>query len=108
MDQLFGHILNMSITGSYVIVFIIVARLFLRKVPKIFSYALWSVVLFRLLCPFSIESIFSFIQSEVQNSPQNKLYTQTPQIQNVINTSDQAVNNKIPVPIPLHLLHQVV
>ena len=108
MDQLYEHILNMSITGSYVIVFIIVARLFLRKVPKIFSYALWSVVLFRLLCPFSIESIFSFIPSEVQNSPQNKLYTQTPQIQNVINTSDQAVNNKIPVPIPLHLLHQVV
>ncbi|MEK4295151.1 M56 family metallopeptidase [Paenibacillus sp. FSL R5-0914] len=100
MDQLFEHILNMNITGSYVIVFIIVARLFLRKVPKIFSYALWSVVLIRLLCPFSIESIFSFIPSEVQNSPLNKLYTQTPQIQNVINTSEQAVNNISPVPIP--------
>lgn len=99
MDQLFGQLLNMSITGSYVIVFIIVARLFLRKVPKIFSYALWSVVLIRLLCPFSIESIFSFIPSEVQNSPLNKLYTQTPQIQNVINTSEQAVNNISPVPI---------
>ncbi|CAH1055548.1 hypothetical protein PAECIP111894_01700 [Paenibacillus pseudetheri] len=31
MDQFFGQLLNMSITGSYVIVFIIVARLFLRK-----------------------------------------------------------------------------
>jgi beta-lactamase regulating signal transducer with metallopeptidase domain len=100
VDQLFEHIINMSITGSYVIVFIIVARLFLRKAPKIFSYALWSVVLIRLLCPFSIESIFSFIPSEVQNSPLNKLYTQTPQIQNVINTSEQAVNNISPVPIP--------
>ncbi|MEK3660736.1 M56 family metallopeptidase [Paenibacillus sp. FSL F4-0236] len=100
MDQLFELLLNMSITGSYVIVFIIVARLFLRKVPKIFSYALWSVVLIRLLCPFSIESIFSFIPSEVQNSPLNKLYTQTPQIQNVINTSEQAVNNISPVLIP--------
>ncbi|WP_340008858.1 M56 family metallopeptidase [Paenibacillus sp. FSL K6-0276] len=100
MEQLFGHILNMSITGSYVIVFIIVARLFLRKVPKIFSYALWSVVLFRLLCPYSIESIFSFIPSEVQNSPLNKQYIQTPQIQNVINTSDQAVNNISTVLIP--------
>ncbi|MEK3747161.1 M56 family metallopeptidase [Paenibacillus sp. FSL E2-8871] len=100
MDQLFEQLLNMSITGSYVIVFIIVARLFLRKVPKIFSYALWSVVLIRLLCPFSIESIFSFIPSEVQNSPLNKLYTQMPQIQNVINTSEQAVNNISPVLIP--------
>lgn len=100
MDQLFGHILNMSITGSYVIVFIIVARLFLRKVPKIFSYALWSVVLFRLLCPFSIESIFSFIPSEVQNTPLNKQFTQMPQIQEVINTSDQAVNHISTVLVP--------
>jgi beta-lactamase regulating signal transducer with metallopeptidase domain len=100
VDQLFEHIINMNITGSYVIVFIIAARLFLRKAPKIFSYALWSVVLIRLLCPFSIESIFSFIPSEVQNSPLTKLYTQTPQIQNVINTSEQAVNNISPVPIP--------
>lgn len=100
MDQLFGHILNMSITGSYVIVFIIVARLFLRKVPKIFSYALWSVVLFRLLCPFSIESMFSFIPAEVQSSPLNKLYTQTPQIENVISTSDQALINISTVPVP--------
>ncbi|MEK5254350.1 M56 family metallopeptidase [Paenibacillus sp. FSL F4-0125] len=99
MDQLFGHILNMSITGSYVIVFIIVARLFLRKVPKIFSYALWSVVLFRLLCPFSIESIFSFIPSEVQNTPLNKQFTQMPQIQKVINTSDQAVNHISTAPV---------
>lgn len=98
MEQLFEQLLNMSITGSYVIVFIIVARLFLRKVPKIFSYALWSVVLFRLLCPFSIESIFSFIPSEVQSSPLNKLYTQTPQISNVINSSD--IISTVPIPAP--------
>lgn len=93
MDQLFVHILNMSITGSYVIVVIIVARLFLKKVPKIFSYVLWSVVLFRLLCPFSIESIFSLIPSEAQSTSLNKIYSQAPQIPNVINGSDQAANN---------------
>jgi beta-lactamase regulating signal transducer with metallopeptidase domain len=29
----------------------------LKKSPKIFSYLLWLIVLFRLVCPFSIEFI---------------------------------------------------
>jgi len=54
-------ILNMSITGSVVILFVLLARLALKKAPKIFSYALWSVVLFRLLCPISITTNFSLL-----------------------------------------------
>lgn len=41
------------------IVLVILLRLFLKKAPKIISYALWGVVLFRLLCPVSIGSGFS-------------------------------------------------
>lgn len=44
---------NMSITASYVILVVLLARTCLKKAPKIFSYALWSVALFRLICPFS-------------------------------------------------------
>ena len=33
-------ILNMTITGSVVILFVLLARLALKKAPKIFSYAL--------------------------------------------------------------------
>ncbi|AFM00256.1 antirepressor regulating drug resistance protein [Desulfitobacterium dehalogenans ATCC 51507] len=54
-------VLNMSITASYVAVVVILIRFFLRKAPKIFSYVLWSVVLFRLLCPLSLTSDFSFL-----------------------------------------------
>lgn len=53
--------LKMSITFCYVILFVILARLLLKRTPKIFSYLLWSVVLFRLLCPFFLESYFSII-----------------------------------------------
>lgn len=55
LDTVFMEILNMTKTASIVILFIILARLILKKAPKIFSYALWAVVLFRLLCPVSIE-----------------------------------------------------
>lgn len=58
---LLPKVLNMSLTASIVIVLVLLARLLLRKSPKIFSYALWAVVLFRLLCPVSFSSEFSLL-----------------------------------------------
>ena len=59
MSELFLTVLNMSFTASYVILFVILIRLLLKKSPKFISYALWGVVAFRLLIPFSFESMFS-------------------------------------------------
>ena len=53
--NLFPRILSMSLTAGAVIIFVLLARLALRRAPKVFSYALWAVVLFRLLCPTAIE-----------------------------------------------------
>ena len=47
-------LLKMSATGTAVICMVMLLRLFLRRAPKIFSYALWLIVLFRLLCPVSV------------------------------------------------------
>ena len=47
-------LLKMSATGTAVICVVMLLRLFLRRAPKIFSYALWLIVLFRLLCPVSV------------------------------------------------------
>lgn len=55
-------IVNMSITGGILILLVLLARLLLKRAPKIFSYALWSVVLFRLLCPVSFTSDFSLLR----------------------------------------------
>lgn len=64
LENSFLEILNMSFTGSIAILFVLLARLLLKKAPKIFSYALWSVVLFRLSCPFSFESVFSVLPTK--------------------------------------------
>ena len=56
LDQLFMQILDMSRIASIVILFVLLARLLLRRAPKVYSYVLWAVVLFRLLCPVSIEA----------------------------------------------------
>ena len=65
MTGLFLQILQMSVTGSFVIGFVLIARLLLKKAPKKFSYLLWALVLFRLLCPLSIGSSFSFVPKAV-------------------------------------------
>lgn len=61
MTVLFRTILAMSITASYCIFAVLLVRFFLRKAPRIYSYILWSVVLFRLICPFSFESRWSIL-----------------------------------------------
>ena len=62
MQVAFARILNMSLTGSIVIAVVLLARLFLKRAPKIYSYALWAVVLFRLLCPLSITAGLSVLK----------------------------------------------
>lgn len=95
MDSVFWQILNMSITASYVILFVIVSRLILKRVPKIFSYVLWSVVLFRLVSPFSFDSIFSLIPVTTQTVPTNTMYSQSPEIHIGLAPVGQAVNNSM-------------
>lgn len=58
---IFPKILNMSLVSGFLILLILLARLLLRKSPKIYSYLLWSAVLFRLLCPVSLPSPMSLV-----------------------------------------------
>ena len=79
LQNVFLTVWNMSLTGSIIIGFVLLARIILRKAPKVFSYALWSVVLFRLLCPVSISSVFSVL---------NFMKTAEPVSQSVVTTMD--------------------
>ena len=75
--KLFPSVLNMSITASVAVIVLIVFRYVCRylggitkKIPTVVFYSLWVVVLFRLLCPFSITSDKSFFQQ--YDSPINR------------------------------------
>ena len=61
MHRLFPIVCNMSLTASVVILAVLAVRLLLRRAPKVFTYALWAVVLFRLLCPVSVTSAVSLL-----------------------------------------------
>lgn len=64
MDILYGmlhKIINMGITGTIAILAVLFIRMFLCRAPKKYSYMLWGIVLFRLLCPVSLPSVFSVL-----------------------------------------------
>jgi beta-lactamase regulating signal transducer with metallopeptidase domain len=90
----------MSLTASFVAVTVIITRLLLKKAPKIFSYALWAIVLFRLVCPFTFESPLSLIPSMTNAIPQDIVYSQNPTITTQIEIIDNAVNQSIQASLP--------
>lgn len=70
LDEIFMQVLDMTKVASVVILVVVLARLLLKKVPKVYSYGLWAVVLFRLLCPETFEtpvSIVPRVSPTVQN-----------------------------------------
>lgn len=108
---LLPKILNMSLTAGIVIVLVLFARLPLKKAPKVFSYALWAVVLFRLLCPVSFSSEFSLIglfntpvttvgdsgtYSSITYIPDNIVHTEYPKVDLPIQGISGAINETLP------------
>ncbi|MFA5536249.1 MAG: M56 family metallopeptidase, partial [Bacillota bacterium] len=95
-ENIFLQILNLSFTASFVIIFVLLARLFLKKSPKILSYALWGVVLFRLICPLSFESMFSLLPVKPNPIPLDIVYEAFPTIDTGIPAINQTVNQSLP------------
>ena len=66
MTKVFIHVLNMSLTAGITIAAILLMRFLIRKAPKVYSYALWGIALFRLLCPVSFSlpvSVFRLLRA---------------------------------------------
>ncbi len=99
MSRVFLTVLNMSLTASYAALAVIASRFFLNKAPKIFSYALWIVVLFRLLCPFTLESHISLMPSYTDSIPEN-IGFENPAADTGDSIIDNTVNNTAQISLP--------
>ena len=77
----FPDLMDINLTASIVIAFVICVRQFLKRAPKIFSYALWGIVLLRLLVPVSIESPMSFVPERTEFSSMVQINEVLPEIQ---------------------------
>lgn len=100
---------NMSLTASVAIAFVIVLRLLLKKAPKVLSYALWGIVLFRLLCPAAIGSDFSIyhllgataeksgtLTSVIEYVPSDIVHTAYPSVNFPVQGVSDVINDTLP------------
>lgn len=90
----FPDLLEVNLTASIVILFVICARLFLKRAPKIFSYVLWAIVLLRLLAPISIESSVSVVPEQTEFVSMVELNEAMPRIE-FESPGDRATNQWI-------------
>ena len=92
MTDLFISLFNMSITASWLVLAMLVLRFFLKKAPKWIYTLLWAFVAFRLVCPFSLESVFSLVPS-TDTIPQNIVSGPSFDVNTGINAVDNQVND---------------
>lgn len=71
MQSLFSNLLTASVSGSIVILAVLILRLVLRKTPKKFICILWMVAGLRLLLPVPLQSRFS-LQPPTIRLPQSE------------------------------------
>ncbi len=91
MTDLFISLFNMSITASWLVLAVVVLRFLLKKSPKWINTVLWAFVGFRLVCPFSFESIFSLVPS-TDTVPHDIIYSPSPSIHSGIPVLNSTVN----------------
>lgn len=90
----------MTFGGSIAILVVLLARLLLRRAPKVFSYALWSLALLRLLCPISFESAASPLPVAAAPIPLDIGYMQTPEIHTGLASFNAVINDSLPAATP--------
>lgn len=110
LEAVFTTVLNMSITASFIAVGVMLVRLIPKKMPRIFSYALWSAVLIRLVIPVSFTSTFSLlnlikprtqqITGTLSYVPYDIGIAQTPSIDVGVDGINKVVNSSLPQAVP--------
>lgn len=100
LDRMFLRILCMSLSGAFVIVFVLLARLVLRRAPKWCTMALWAVVLVRLFIPFSVESPFTLLPVFARPVTLDIYYEAQPAIHTGIAALNSAVSSSLPAATP--------
>ena len=91
MEAVFIKLLNMSISASWLILAVILFRMVLKNAPKWIRCILWGLVAVRLICPISVESMFSLLPSG-ETVSQDIMYAEKPSIQTGITAINTVVN----------------
>lgn len=96
MENIFLHLLNMSITAAILAVVVMALRLVFHRAPRWIHCLLWALVAVRLLCPFSIESDLSLMPSTPAVTVPERVEISTPVITPSIPSDTPSVSPIVP------------
>ncbi len=91
-DEIFLKLVNMSVTASWLVFAVIIARFLLKKAPKWIICCLWALVGIRLVSPFSFESVLSLVPSSETINKESFYYSSSPTINSGIDAFNTIVN----------------
>ena len=91
MTDLFLCLFNRAVAAGWLVLAVLVLRLLLKKAPKWTRLLLWGLVAVRLVCPFTLESIWSLIPSAQTIAPE-ALLAPVPTIHSGLPVLNTAVN----------------
>lgn len=96
MENFIKIILEASVTAGIAVFAVMLIRLAMKKAPKMWAYALWAVVFFRCLCPFSVESGLSVFNAV------NAVPERTAEVEQLETLPQMAENSEIENILPVH------
>lgn len=91
MSTLFLELINRSISVTWLLLAVFLLRFVFQRMPKKINGVLWILVAVRLLCPFSVESMFSLIPS-AETVPADIMTMAEPQIHSGVSFLNYHVN----------------
>lgn len=91
ITTLFIKLFNLSLSAGWIVLFVVLLRLVLKKAPKWINCLWWLLVGLRLIFPFSVESVFSLIPSSEVVSP-DIIYSASPSVSTGIPAFNSVIN----------------
>lgn len=102
MEQIFIKVINLSYQTAFVIGILLLVRLLfgLLRVPKKFCCLLWYIPFFRLLCPVSIESVWSLLPKQEPFVSADIGYMVQPVVHTGLPAADVIISQSLPAAQP--------
>ena len=98
MKDLFLTVLELALSGTWMLLAVLLARLLLKKAPRRWVLLLWALAALRLALPFSIESRTSLVPeaepAQIVSAIQEPAVTETPSTAENIRFSPRADSHR--------------
>ena len=91
MGDIFRHVLNMSLSACWLMAAVFILRPLFKRYSPMLCMAAWAFVGVRLLCPFTLESVWSLVPS-AEPIPSNITAYPIPSIDSGFDSVNTAVN----------------